>query len=63
MFVALAPIAIFLISWTIVDILKQRILMKYKIIFIVGLLLLLLVGVLIYYCIVRRMIREGRFVS
>ena len=63
MLIALAPIAIFLIGWTMVDILRQNILMKYKVAFIVGLLVLLLVGVVIYYCIVRRWIREGRFVS
>lgn len=63
MLVALAPIAIFLIGWTMVDILRQNILMKYKVAFIVGLLVLLLVGVVIYYCVVRRLIREGRFVS
>ncbi|MCI5706379.1 MAG: hypothetical protein MR298_03505 [Odoribacter sp.] len=63
MLIALAPIAIFLIGWTMVDILRQNILMKYKVAFIVGLLVLLLVGVVIYYCIVRRLIREGRFVS
>ena len=63
MLIALAPVAIFLIGWTLVDILRQNILMKYKVAFIVGLLVLLLVGVVIYYCIVRRLIREGRFVS
>ena len=63
MLIALAPIAIFLSGWTMVDILRQNILMKYKVAFIVGLLVLLLVGVVIYYCIVRRLIREGRFVS
>ena len=63
MLIALAPIAIFLIGWTMVDILRQNILMKYKVAFIVGLLVLLLVGVVIYYCIVRRLIRDGRFVS
>lgn len=63
MLIALAPIAIFLIGWTMVDILRQNILMKYKVAFIVGLLVLLLVGVVIYYCIVRRLIREGRLVS
>ena len=63
MLIALAPIAIFLIGWTMVDILRQNILMKYKVAFIVGLLVLLLVGVVIYYCNVRRLIREGRFVS
>ena len=63
MLIALAPIAIFLIGWTMVDILRQNILMKYKVAFIVGLLVLLWVGVVIYYCIVRRLIREGRFVS
>ncbi len=63
MLIALAPIAIFLIGWTMVDILRQNILMKYKVAFIVGLLVLLLVGGVIYYCIVRRLIREGRFVS
>lgn len=63
MLIALAPIAIFLIGWTMVDILRQNILMKYKVAFIVGLLVLLLVGVVIYYCVVRRLIREGRFVS
>lgn len=63
MLIALAPIAISLIGWTMVDILRQNILMKYKVAFIVGLLVLLLVGVVIYYCIVRRLIREGRFVS
>ena len=63
MLIALAPIAIFLIGWTMVDILRQNILMKYKVAFIIGLLVLLLVGVVIYYCIVRRLIREGRFVS
>lgn len=63
MLIALAPIAIFLIGWTMVDILRQNILMKYKVVFIVGLLVLLLVGVVIYYCVVRRLIREGRFVS
>lgn len=63
MLIALAPIAIFLIGWTMVDILRQNILIKYKVAFIVGLLVLLLVGVVIYYCIVRRLIREGRFVS
>lgn len=62
MFVALVPIAIFLIGWTVVDIVKQNILMKYKVVFIVGLVLLQLVGVLIYYCIVKRWIRDGRFV-
>lgn len=63
MLIALAPIAIFLIGWTMVDILRQNILIKYKVAFIVGLLVLLLVGVVIYYCVVRRLIREGRFVS
>lgn len=37
MLIALAPIAIFLIGWTMVDILRQNILMKYKVAFIVGL--------------------------
>lgn len=61
MLVPFFPIAVFLMGWCIVDILRQRIHNKYKTMLIVGVILLTIIGVLLYFLWVKPMIKKGLF--
>lgn len=61
MLVPFFPIAVFLMGWCIVDIIRQRIKNKYKIMLIVGVILLTIIGVLLYYLWIKPMIKKGLF--
>lgn len=61
MLIPFFPIAIFLIGWCIADIFRQQIEMKQKIILIVGVILLTILGVLIYYIWLKPKIKRGEF--
>lgn len=61
MLISFFPIALFLMGWCIVDILHQRIRKDFKILLIIGVILLTLLGVLIYYLWLKPNIKKGWF--
>ncbi len=61
MLISFFPIALFLMGWCIVDILHQRIRKDFKILLIIGVILLTLLGVLIYYLWLKPNIEKGWF--
>ena len=61
MLISFFPIALFLMGWGIVDILHQRIRKDFKILLIIGVILLTLLGVLIYYLWLKPNIEKGWF--
>ena len=61
MLISFFPIALFLMGWCIVDILHQRIRKDFKILLIIGVNLLTLLGVLIYYLWLKPNIEKGWF--
>ena len=61
MIVPFFPIALFFMGWCIIDIMRQPVGMKYKISLIIGVLLLTILGVLIYYLWLKPRIKKGYF--
>lgn len=61
MLISFFPIVLFLMGWCIVDILHQRIRKDFKILLIIGVILLTLLGVLIYYLWLKPNIEKGWF--
>lgn len=61
MLISFFPISLFLMGWCIVDILHQRIRKDFKILLIIGVILLTLLGVLIYYLWLKPNIEKGWF--
>ena len=62
MMIAVIPIMLLLILWSVYDIFKQDVDKKYKVMMTIAVVLLALLGIVLYWFVLRPMIKKGTLV-